>query len=109
MKPGITSKPQQLTQVYAYAIQAVYTGTTISGGLSLQASVDYKQDSQGNVLFEGNWDTITGTPQLLTGPGVGIWNYGFGGCGYPWVRVFYSDSGSSNDATLTVTGYLRGV
>ncbi len=106
---GATSQPQQLTQTFAYGLQAVYTGTTISGSIHLEASINHKEDTQGNVLFEGDWDTINGSQQNITGSGTGVWNVGSGAPGYPWVRVVYVDTGSSPDATLTVTGYIRGV
>ncbi len=104
---GIITKPLPLVEIWSFSIQCVYTGLTVSGFVKLQASIDHKQDTQGNILFEGNWDDIPISVTTITGAGVGIYNSD-SVPGYPWIRLVYIDSGSSNDAVMTITSYVRG-
>lgn len=108
MAADITSKTIGLNLFYGYAVQANYTTSgSLGGTLALQASVDHREDLNGNVLVAGNFVTIAGSPQVLTGAGSFIWNVGPSLAMYSYFRLIYThaggDTGSLN-AFTTIKG-----
>lgn len=104
MAAGIITPAQQLFQTLSFAVQAVYAGTTISGVIELQASVDYNP----NFPALASWDTIPNSPQTLSAAGSGILNFGNAIPGFPYIRAVFTDSGSSGDAVMTITANIKG-
>lgn len=107
MAVSITSRVIGLPLYFGYAVQADYTTSgTLGGVLALQASVDHREDPEGNVLKAGNFVTIEDTPFLLTGAGSFIWN--IRDSNYAYFRLIYTpaggDSGNLN-AYATIKGF----
>lgn len=104
----IVSDPIRVDQIYGYAIQAVYTGAPI-GTLSLQASCDstgrQTQVSSGGPDSVTNWNTITNSPQAISGAGAFTWNVN--GSFYNYVRLVYVNT--SGTGVLTAKMSEKGV
>lgn len=58
MSANITSKVTILTGESMFSYQINWNGSSPVGNIVLQASNDYKQDAQGNVLNPGTWNTL---------------------------------------------------
>jgi hypothetical protein len=106
MAGDLTSSVQQLDNAFGYSVQANYaTVGSLGGTLSLEASIDHQQDSQGNVLVAGNWVTVTNSSQTISGAGSYIWNVE--NVMYPYFRVKYAHH-SGDTGTLNVYCNVRG-
>jgi hypothetical protein len=107
----VTSQPMNVTSTTTahsllnnngHSIQAVYTGSSINGTLSLSVSSDpIKPDS---TTPPADFAPLLNSSTTVTGAGVFIWNitqpY------YNWVQVVYTDasSGASNGLmTVSIT------
>lgn len=88
----VQSAVLSLLQMYGYAIQAEWTGASLTGTVKLQASIDYQP---ANPAANGTWSDIPGSAQAISGPGSFLWNVE--GAFYPYVRAYFvygSNSGS---------------
>lgn len=107
MASAVASAAIPLYNIFGVAVQANYaTGGTLGGVLALQASVDHREDLNGNVLQAGNWVTITGSPVTLTGAGSYIWNVSEPN--YPFIRLIYTPTGGDTgtlNAFVNVKGF----
>lgn len=107
MASSIISKIIGLPLYFGYAVQADYaTSGTLGGVLALQASVDHKQDPEGNVVNAGTFVTIANSPVTITGAGSYIWNVT--SANYAFFQLIYThtggDSGTLN-AYCTIKGF----
>ncbi len=89
---------QQLNQIYAYSVEAVYAGSP-NGALSLQASNDYDPDTG-----SGTWTTIADSSNTITGAGSTMWNVT--SSNYAYLKVVFTFS--SGTGTLNAYFYGRG-
>lgn len=106
MAGDLTSAIQQLENAFGYSVQANYaTSGGLGGTLTLEASVDHKQDDQGNVTNAGTFVTVPNTAQTLAAAGSYIWN--ISDANYPYFRVHYAHAGGDT-GTLNVWVYVRG-
>jgi len=106
MAADITSKAIPINQVFGYAVQAVYsTSGTLGGTLALQASVDHVEDNEGNILFQGHFDTITNSPVVLTGAGSFTWNVATSN--YMFFRLIYTHA-TGDSGTLSAKACTKG-
>lgn len=106
MASTVVSNPVGINLYFGYAVQADYTTSgTLGGTFSLEASVDHRQDPEGNVLNQGTFVTITDSPLLITGAGSYIWNVR--DPNYSYFRLRYEpdtgDTGTLN-AYFTIKG-----
>ncbi len=107
MAVAITSDIIQINLYFGYSVQADYTTSgTLGGTLSLEASVDRRVDPQGNVLFAGNFVTITDSPVVLTGAGSYIWNVR--DSNYSFFRLVYAPAGGDT-GTLNAYSTIKGI
>ena len=91
------------------SIQAVWTGATAAGTLTLQisdddvpvnpASTSGNADPAANVV---NWSTYTGSSETVSGPGNFLWNMVF--VGFRWVRLSYTASSGTGSLSATFSG-----
>ncbi len=106
MSDDIVSQIIGLNEYFGYAVQAKFTTSgTLGGVLALQASVNHKQDLQGNVLVAGDWDTIEDSPITLTAAGTFTWN--LRDTNYSYFRLIYTAAGSDSgvlNAFCTIKG-----
>ncbi len=106
MAVDVVSPVQQLDNAFGFSVQAVFTTVgSLGGTLSLEASVNHQQDSQGNVLVAGDWDTIANSSQIISGAGSFTWNYK--GSMFPYFRVRYAHAGGDS-GSLNVWVDVRG-
>lgn len=100
MTGTINSEAIWLQSIYAYAIQASWTGTP-TGDLSLEVSSDVTNDP----ASVATWTTYTGTSQSTAGAaGNHMWDVTE--AGHKWVRVKYVHT--SGSGTLTVVFNAKG-
>lgn len=111
MNVSFNSRAHQLEAAWGYTVQAVYTGSSISGIFSLQGSADpidhTPADSDNPTVM--NWTPILNSSFLISSSGSYVWDVN--GPGYNYVRLLYSDSsgGTSNgicNAKLNVKGIV---
>ncbi len=95
---GSLSAIQQLEQIYAYSVEAVYTGSP-DGTLLLQASNDWNPGTS-----TGTWTTIDDSSNSITGAGSSFWNVT--SSNYAYVKFVYT--ATSGSGTLNVFFYGRG-
>lgn len=80
-------------------IQAVYTGSTLSGTFVLQVSGDPLNPD--NITPPTDWTPLANSSATVTSAGVFIWN--IDAPFYNYVRVIYTDaSGGTSNATCTI-------
>jgi len=92
MAGNITSSSQQLTNIFGYSVQAVYTGSPV-GTIKLQASLD-----------RTTWNDVSNSSTAISAAGSTLWN--ISDVQYPYLRVVYTrDSGSG---VLTVKFFGKG-
>lgn len=107
MNTTLNSPAIQLTNIYGFAVQAVYSGTP-TGTLKLQASNDAflpVNDNQPQVPV--NWTDIANSSVAISSSGVYIWN--FNGSFYTFVRLVYTDSsGGASTAILNANINIKG-
>lgn len=76
-----------LEHIYGYSVWATWAGTTISGSIKIQCSVD-----------GSNWEDVASSEQTINAAGTYLWN--IADAMYKYFRV----SCTANDAnTITVT------
>lgn len=100
----INSEIIDCNQVWAYSIQAVYSGTP-SGTIKLQASADIVNlGADGSQPTISNWTDLSGTVALSGTAGSSMFtNANFG---YRWVRLSYTNS--SGTGTLNAVINAKG-
>lgn len=102
LNANYNSPPQQLNQVFGYAIQGEITGTP-TGTFTLQSSVD---SNFGNV-HPVNWTTVDNSSQAVSASG--NFTYNVHDAEYNWVRLVYTDgSGGASTATLSAQINTKG-
>lgn len=100
----ISTNAIPVDQIYGFAIQAVWTGTS-AGTLKLQASSDPAPKSS-NVSTGGpyavtNWTDVTNSSTaVVSGGGNFMWN--FNGAFYNYVRLVYTNSSGTGAITAEI-------
>lgn len=88
------SESVTLEHLYAYSVWASWSGTTISGSIKLQCSVD-------NV----NWEDVASSEQSITGADTYLWN--ITDVAYPHFRISVT-ADDANTITTTAKFYAKG-
>lgn len=102
----VTSPAVPISTMYGYGVQAVYTTSgTLGGVLSLQGSIDHKQDTQGNILVPGDWAPVPNSSELISGAGNFIWDVTLSNV--PYVRLVYTPAGGDS-GVLNVFSCIKG-
>jgi len=92
-----------LISIYAYSIQAVWSGgSSPVGTFSLQGSNDAGDNGSGQGVSQPvNWSTITGSSQAISGtPGNILFDVTE--CSYRWVRLVYTATSGSGTVSATI-------
>ncbi len=111
MNTTLTSDPIPLPDIYALAIQAVYTATP-TGTFKLQASCDPIKDNLIPSATNGatkptNWTDIGDSSASISAAGNYMWN--LTSIGYSWIRIVYTDASSgASSAHATVRINMKG-
>lgn len=84
-----------LSQIYGYSIQAIYTNGAPAGTLVLQASNDGI-----------NFCDIAGTSFVVTGTGNFLWNVT--NSNYLYVQMAWTPDGGGSTGTMQSLAYIRG-
>lgn len=93
---NVTSSAILVDQVYAYAIQAVVTGTSPNGTLKAQFSCD-DVPSESDVT---NWSDVSGATVSISATGT----YGFlvEFAPYKWIRLVYTRTSGTGAINVTL-------
>lgn len=103
MSASITSSVIEVKEQDNIGFQASWTGTPV-GGVSLQVSMDFARDLNGNVTNPGTWTTITIGP-LVTAAGTPDNAYiELNQISTPYVRMVYTRISGTGTMTANVTG-----
>ena len=97
----ITSKISNIEFLDNIGIQLVWTGTP-TGTFSVELSVDYQQDQQGNVLNAGTWTPMTFSSTPVASGAAGNIYIDINQISAPWMRVKYTKT----SGTGTLQGWL---
>ena len=100
MNANFTSTPQNIGGLTGYSVQCVFTGTTIAGTITLEASTNFATGTA------ETWDAIPGASHTPSAAGSVTFNlysqY------YPFFRVKWVDAGTSSaNSLMTVTSYVK--
>lgn len=108
MGGNVTSTGIYLANIYAFSIQAVWSGgSSPVGTFKLQGSNDAGDAGQTTTGHQQptNWTDITSSSQAITGtPGSAL--YDVTQCSYRWVRLVYTRT--SGSATLNANMNTKG-
>lgn len=107
MNVNIASAAIDVRFNFGYALQAVYTGSTISGTLKLQGSCD---PATGYSPIGGptNWTDISNSSVVISAAGSQLYNVT--DVMYNWVRLVYTDASSgTSDGVLTAIINVKGI
>ncbi len=96
-----------LEQYFGFAVQANYSGTSLDGTFSLEASCDYKQDPEGRVLNAGTWSTIPDTSVNLSSASAGTYFQNIPDANYAAARLVYTTA-ASDVGTFSAFGVKKG-
>lgn len=109
MTGTVTSDGINLISIYAYSIQAYWSGGSglTAGTFKLQASNDPGDNGSGQGVSQPtHWTDVASSSQAISGASGSIL-YDVTECGYRWVRLVYTPSGGSG--TLTANINTKGV
>jgi hypothetical protein len=82
-------------------VELSWTGTP-TGTFSVEVSVSYEQDSQGNVINAGSWNALTLNPTPVASGAAGSYYISLNQIEAPWIRIKYTRTSGSG----TLTSYI---
>lgn len=88
MSANITSTVTNIGYVDNVGIELSWTGTP-TGTFTVEVSVSYEQDSQGNVINAGSWNALTLNPTPTASGSAGSFYISLNQIEAPWIRVRY--------------------
>lgn len=103
MSGSLNSSTVHLDSIYAFSVQAVWTGTSPVGTLKLQASDDFLLNPGDAVT---NWIDIAGASAAVSG-NTGSQMFNYNGAGFQHVRLVYTFT--SGVGTLNARIFNKGV
>lgn len=101
MSGNITSAVTNIQYVDNVGIELSFTGTP-TGSFAVEVSVSYEQDSQGNVINAGSWNSLTLNPTPVASGAPGSYYISLNQIEAPWIRVKYTRTSGSG----TLTSYI---
>lgn len=103
MGASFTTDAVYLAHIADFAIQLVFTGSP-AGTFTLEASCDKGIEDKTlggwNANGVSNWSTVLDSDQIISAAGTHMWN--IQNCGYRWVRINFTRSGSTGSLTSAV-------
>lgn len=99
----VTSKATNILYLSTIAYQWNFSGTP-TGAFSVQVSLDYAQDSQGNISNAGNWNTLTLTGSPAAAGSAGSQAANIPTLGFPWIRTVYTKSSGTGTLNVYISG-----
>jgi len=98
---SITSAVSNIEFLDNIGLQLVFTGTP-TGTFSVELSIDYQQDQQGNVINAGTWTPMSFSITPVASGAAGSVYIDINQISAPWMRVKYTKT----SGTGTLQGYL---
>lgn len=98
----LTSTPVNIQYLDNIVFQAIFTGSPV-GIFSVQSSLTYNQDANGNILNAGTWTALTlnPTPSIAAAGNLLI---DMNQLSMPWIRLVYTKT----SGTGTLNAYVGG-
>lgn len=106
MATSITSSVLEIKEQDNVGIQMIWTGTP-TGTFSVQVSINYQRDINGNVTNAGTWTSIPLSPAIAAAGSADNAYVDLNQLSAPYIRVVYTRS--SGTGTLNVLGIGKGV
>jgi hypothetical protein len=100
---SITSLATNIQYLDNICLEMVFTGSP-TGTFSVQGSVDYQQDANGNVTNTGNWVPITLSPAPVASGSAGSILIDMNQLSFPYIRVVYTRTSGSGSLTVNIGG-----
>lgn len=97
---SVTSQVTNIQWLDNIGVQLDWTGSP-SGNFAIQISMDYQQDTLGNVLNAGTWAALTLSPSPSTDGGSPIY-IDINQLSAPWIRTVYTNIGIGSGDIATV-------
>lgn len=88
MSGNITSAVTNIQYVDNVGCELSWTGTP-TGTFTVEVSVSYEQDSQGNVINAGSWNALTLNPTPTASGSAGSFYISLNQIEAPWIRIRY--------------------
>lgn len=105
MGGNITSAVTNIEMLDNIGVQVIWSaGSTPVGVISVEVSMDYDQDTLGNVVNAGNWIALTLDPAANVSGNTGQIYVDLNQLSAPWIRVKYTRT----SGTATLSGYICG-
>ena len=77
---------------------------TATGTITIQVSIDYDQDNQGNVLNAGHWINLTSASQAITSGSPTDTYFDILPTSAPWIRLVYTSTSGTGTMNAFITG-----
>lgn len=101
MVSTVVSSATNIAYLDNVGVQFNFTGNSI-GSFSVQVSIDYAQDTQGNVTNPGTWVPLTLSPTPSANAAAGSIYIDLNQLSAPWIRTQYV----ANSGTGTLSSYI---
>lgn len=104
MSGNLTSAVSNILNMDNPGIEFVWSGTSPVGTCSVEVSLDYNQDINGNVTNPGTWVSLTLVPTPAVSGNTGAIYIDINQISAPWIRTKYTRV----SGTGTLQGYICG-
>lgn len=101
---SVTSTVSNILNLDNIGFEATWSGSTPIGVISIEVSIDYAQDSFGNVTNSGTWTALSFTPTPAVSGNTGSLYIDMNQLSAPWLRAKYTKT----SGTGTIQGYICG-
>lgn len=101
---SITSIVTNIQNLDNFGIQLTWAGASPVGVVSVQTSISYNQDAEGNVTSVGSWDTIPITPTPSVSGNTGSMTIDMNQIPSPWIRVVYTKTSGTGILNSYICG-----
>lgn len=105
MSGNLTSAVTQIEYLDNIGIQLNFTGTP-TGTFSVQVSIDYAQDSLGNVTNIGNWIAVTLSAAATASGSANQIYIDLNELSAPWIRCIYTRTSGSGTLNAFICGKM---
>lgn len=101
---SITSSVTNIQNMDNFGIQLSWVGTSPIGVATVQVSISYQQDAEGNVTSIGTWDSIPLNPTASISGNTGSITIDLNQIPSPWIRVVYTKTSGTGILNSYICG-----
>lgn len=103
---SITSAVTSILNMDNIGIEFTWSGTSPVGTCSVEVSIDYAQDGQGNVTNSGTWTALTISPTLSVSGNSGSIYVDINQISAPWIRSKYTKTSGTGTLQCYIAGKM---